>query len=56
MRQRVPQYVESILAPHRISQDRLWSWTSFRCHKSEFVRLAIEARGCRVLFATSLFA
>ena len=33
------QYVESMLAPHRISQDRLWSWTRFCCHKSEKVRL-----------------
>jgi transposase len=43
------QYVESILAPH-LSAGQIVVMDNLRCHKSEKVRLAIEARGCRVLF------
>jgi DDE superfamily endonuclease len=48
-------YVEQLLAPslhtgHIVVMDNL------RAHKGERVRQAIEAKGCQVLFATSLFA
>ena len=47
--------VEQLLAPslhtgHIVVMDNL------RAHKGERVRQAIEAKGCQVLFATSLFA
>jgi DDE superfamily endonuclease len=37
------------LAPH-LSAGQIVVMDNLRCHKSEKVRLAIEARGCRVLF------
>jgi len=48
-------YVEQLLAPslqagHIVVMDHL------RAHKGERVRQATRAKGCQVLFATSLFA
>jgi transposase len=49
MRWRVPQYVEQILTP-QLSPGQIVVMDNLSYHKSEKVRLLIEARGCRVLF------
>jgi transposase len=46
------QYVEQILAP-ALSSGQIVVMDNLSCHKGEKVRLAIEAKGCQVLFLPS---
>jgi hypothetical protein len=47
--------VEQLLLPS-LQAGQLVVMDNLRAHKGERVRQAIEAKGCQVLFATSLFA
>jgi len=48
-------YGEQFLAPS-LHAGQLVVMDNLRAHKGDRVRQAIEAKGCQVLFATSLFA
>jgi transposase len=47
-------YVEQLLLPC-LHAGQIVVMDNLRAHKGERVRQAIEAKGCQVLFATSLF-
>ena len=48
-------YVEQLLLPS-LQAGQIVVMDNLRAHKGERVRQAIEAKGCQVLFSTSLFA